>query len=107
MTAKLLAVIDPQRCLLIGLSRCFWIGSLAQTSALFSGKTFSLISLALCRLLENANQLGGGGVLSIFVRLGCAVFRISFLPIFSRTGYQKKAIFLELIIKTSQRGKFY
>ena len=49
---------------------------------------------------------GGGGALGIFVRRGCAVFRVSFSPIFSRTGYQKKANFLEQVVKTCQKRKF-
>ena len=47
-----------------------------------------------------------GGVLSIFVRRGCAVFRVSFSPIFSRIGYQTKASFLEQVVKTCQKRKF-
>ena len=45
-------------------------------------------------------------VLSMFVRRGCAVFQVSFSPIFSRTGYQKKANFLEQVVKTCQKRKF-
>ena len=33
-------------------------------------------------------------------------FRVSFLPIFSRIGYQKKANFLEQVVKTCQKRKF-
>ena len=33
-------------------------------------------------------------------------FRVSFSPIFSRTGYQTKANFLEQVVKTCQKGKF-
>ena len=33
-------------------------------------------------------------------------FRVSFLPIFSRRVCQKKAIFLEPVVKTCQKGKF-
>ena len=33
-------------------------------------------------------------------------FRVSFWPIFSRTGYQKKANFLEQVVKTCQKRKF-
>ena len=32
--------------------------------------------------------------------------RVSFSPIFSRTGYQKKANFLEQVVKTCQKRKF-
>ena len=33
-------------------------------------------------------------------------FRVSFSPIFSRTGYQKKANFLEQVVKTCQKRRF-
>ena len=33
-------------------------------------------------------------------------FRVLFSPISSRTGYQKKANFLEQVVKTSQKRKF-
>ena len=33
-------------------------------------------------------------------------FRVSFSPFFSRTGYQKKANFLEQVVKTCQKRKF-
>ena len=33
-------------------------------------------------------------------------FRVSFSPIFSRTGYQKKANFLEQVVKTCQKRNF-
>ena len=33
-------------------------------------------------------------------------FRVSFSPTFSRTGYQKRAIFLKLVFKTCQKGEF-
>ena len=33
-------------------------------------------------------------------------FRVSFSPIFCRTGYQKKANFLEQVVKTCQKRKF-
>ena len=33
-------------------------------------------------------------------------FRVSFSPIFSRTGYQKKANVLEQVVKTCQKRKF-
>ena len=32
-------------------------------------------------------------------------FRVSFSPTFSRTGYQKIAVFLKLVVKTCQKGK--
>ena len=33
-------------------------------------------------------------------------FRVSFSPTFSRTGYQKKANFLEQVVKTCKKRKF-
>ena len=33
-------------------------------------------------------------------------FRVSFSPIFSITGYEKKANFLEQVVKTCQKRKF-
>ena len=33
-------------------------------------------------------------------------FRVSFSPIFSRTGYQKKANFLEQVVKACLKRKF-
>ena len=51
-------------------------------------------------------QARGGGVLSIFVRRGCAVFQGIVFAHFSRTGYQKKANFLEKVVKTCQKRKF-
>ena len=47
-----------------------------------------------------------GGLLSIFVRRGCAVFQGIVFAYFSRTGYQKKANFLEQVVKTCQKRKF-
>ena len=43
-------------------------------------------------------------MLIIFVQQGCAVFRVSFSPIFSRMGYQKRAIFLEEVVKKNVKG---
>ena len=39
-------------------------------------------------------------LLSMFFRRAFAIFRVSFSTIFSGTGYQKKVIFLELVVKT-------
>ena len=52
------------------------------------------------------SKLGGGGVLSIFVRQGCEVFQGIVFAYFSNKGYQKKALFLEQLIKTYQKRKF-
>ena len=49
---------------------------------------------------------GWEGVLSIFVQRGCAVFQGIVFASFSRTGYQKKANFLEQVVKTCQKRKF-
>ena len=48
----------------------------------------------------------GGGVLSIFGLRGCAVFQGIVFAYFSRAGYQKKANFLEPVVKTCQKRKF-
>ena len=34
-----------------------------------------------------------------------AFFRVSLSPIFSRTGYQKKATFLQPVVKKMSKGK--
>ena len=49
---------------------------------------------------------GGGGYLVYLSDGDVPFFRVSFLPIFSRTGYQKKANFLEQVVKTCQKRKF-
>ena len=41
----------------------------------------------------------GGGLLSIFGRQAVPFFRVSFSPIFSRTGYQSKDLFLEQVVR--------
>ena len=46
---------------------------------------------------------GGRGLLSIFVRRGCAVFQGIVFAYFSRTGYQKKANFLEQVFKNMSK----
>ena len=48
----------------------------------------------------------GGGYLVYLSDGDVPFFRVSFSPIFSRTGYQKKANFLEQVVKTSQKRKF-
>ena len=45
---------------------------------------------------------GGGGYLVYLSNGDVPFFRVSFSPIFSRTGYQKKANFLEQVLKTCQ-----
>ena len=59
------------------------------------------MSLELVRLIP-----GGGGYLVYLSYVDVLFFRVSFSPIFSRTGYQKKANFLEQVVKTCQRRKF-
>ena len=49
---------------------------------------------------------GGGGYLVYLSDGGVPFFRVSFSPIFSRTGYQRKANFLEQVVKTCQKRKF-
>ena len=49
---------------------------------------------------------GGGGYLVYLSDGDVPFFRVSFSPIFSRTGYQKKASFLEQVVKTCQKRKF-
>ena len=49
---------------------------------------------------------GGGGYLVYLTGGDVPFFRVSFSPIFSRTGYQKKANFLEQVVKTCEKRKF-
>ena len=49
---------------------------------------------------------GGEGYLVYLSDGDVAFFRVSFSPIFSRTGYQKKENFLEQVVKTCQKRKF-
>ena len=48
----------------------------------------------------------GGGVLGIFVPRDVSTLRVRFSPMFSRTGCQTREIFLEPVVKTSQKGTF-
>ena len=48
----------------------------------------------------------GGGYLVYLSDGDVPFFRVSFSPIFSRTGYQKKANFLEQVVKHVKRGNF-
>ena len=50
---------------------------------------------------------GGGGYLVYSSDGDVPFFRVSFSPIFSRTGYQKKANFLEQVVKTCQKRKLF
>ena len=53
-----------------------------------------------------ADWTPGGGYLAYFSDGDVPFFRILFSPIFSRTGYQKNANFLEQVVKTCQKRKF-
>ena len=46
----------------------------------------------------------GGGHSVYLCDMDVPFFRVSFSPIFSRSGYQKKAVFLEPVVKTYQKG---
>ena len=48
----------------------------------------------------------GGGYLVYLSDRDVLFFRVSFSSIFSRIGYQKKANFLEQVVKTCQKRKF-
>ena len=48
----------------------------------------------------------GGGYLVYLSDGDVPFFRVSFSPIFSRTGYQRKANFLDQVVKTCQKRKF-
>ena len=48
-----------------------------------------------------------GGIYLVYLSEGnVPFFWVSFSPIFSRTEYQKKAVFLELDVKDAKRGNF-
>ena len=47
-----------------------------------------------------------GGYLVYLTDGDVPFFRVSFSPIFTRTGYQKKANFLEQVVKTCKKRKF-
>ena len=51
-------------------------------------------------------DINPGGYLVYLTDGDVPFFRVSFLPIFSRTGYQKKANFLEQVVKTCKKRKF-
>ena len=51
-------------------------------------------------------EIPGEGYLEYLSDGDVPFFRVSFSPIFPRTGYQKKANFLEQVIKTCQKRKF-
>ena len=49
---------------------------------------------------------GGGRYLVYLTDGDVPFFRVSFSPIFSRTGHQKKANFLEQVVNTCKKKKF-
>ena len=49
---------------------------------------------------------GGGEYLVYLFDRDVPFFRVSFSPICYKTGYQKKAIFLDPVVKTCQKGEF-
>ena len=55
---------------------------------------------------EKKHVAPGGGYLVYLSDGDVPFFRVSFSPIFPRTGYQKKANFLEQVVKTCQKRKF-
>ena len=57
--------------------------------------------------LQNLSSSPPGGYLVYLSDEDVPFFRVSFLLIPSGTGYQKKSIFLEPVVKTRQKGKFY
>ena len=57
-------------------------------------------------LQHPSENLRGGGYLVYLSYGDVPFFRVSFSPISSRTGYQKKANFLEQVVKTCQKRKF-
>ena len=56
--------------------------------------------------MKTLTETGGGGYLVYLSDGDVPFFRVSFLPFFSRTGYQKKANFLEQVVKTCQKRTF-
>ena len=63
------------------------------------------INTVLFFLFYNKSPRGGGYL--VYLSYGdVPFFRVSFSPIFSGTGYQKKANFLEQVVKTCQKRKF-
>ena len=57
-------------------------------------------------LSPKCNRPGGGGCLIYLFDGDVPFFRVSFSPIFSRIGYQKKAILLDPLVKTCPKGNF-
>ena len=69
--------------------------------------TINSIVLTSVSFHMNISQSDQGGGYLVYLSDGdVPFFRVSFSPIFSRTGYQKKANFLEQVVKTYQKRKF-
>ena len=67
-------------------------------------KAFDFLNQEL--LIAKLNAYAGGGGYLVYLSDGdVSFFRVSFSPIFSRTGYQKKANFLEQVVITCQKTK--
>ena len=52
-------------------------------------------------MIYNYPGVGGGGYLVYSDNEMCTPSRVSFSPLFSNAGYQKKAIFLEPVVRKS------
>ena len=72
-----------------------------------------VIGESLCNIFNLSIATGvfpdsaGGGEYLVYLSDGdVPFFRVSFSPIFSRTGYQKRANFLTHVVKTCQKRKF-
>ena len=57
-------------------------------------------------VIDDPERRRGGGYLVYLSNGEMPFLRVSFSPIFSIMGYQKKAIFLEPVVKKCQKGKF-
>ena len=76
-------------------------------AAVSTGQQVGMSSPVHLRLyLVSSKSARGGGYLVYLSDRDVPFFRVSLSPIFSRTGYQKKANFLEQVVKTCQKRKF-
>ena len=81
-------------CQIMKLADIFWVAAGSMENEL--PRSFSI----------DPGSRGGGGYLVYLTDGDVPFFRVSFSPIFSRTGYQKKANFLEQVVKTCKKRKF-